>query len=351
MKNLYFSSVVTSLLLLLSACGTSGTTSSEPPLAQTLTKSTTTSTSSTQEVQNNTLPSNINIKYHNQGISCAKCHGSSSFYQAPQRSDENEREDEDGESLFSILFGDEENEGSDTRFDSGVTIFTTINATNSDAKKATYGYSLRLVLESGESVNYVQAKGTGNLIKNSFNAGITNYTVEVLDSNKNVVNSSQVNSHTTARFDCNSCHTALGNNGAPGRVVSFVYTKTTTPVISTPTTVQTPTTTTTSTTTQVPTTTAQTPTAQAPLFSSDVKPVLQNYCAGCHGGSGKFSITNSATVYSGVTPWINTTNAGQSRLLLKATNSKGHAGGKVFSTSSTAYNTVKDWIAAGGINN
>ncbi len=359
MKKLYFSSVATSLLLLLSACGTSGTTSSEPPLAQTQADTTETSTSSTQatannqEADNNTHPSNVNVKYHNQGLSCAKCHGSSSLYQAPQRSDENENENENendnGESVLSFLFGDEENEGSDTTFDSGVTIFTTIDAGNKDAKKAAYGYSLRLVLESGESVNYVRAKGTGNLLKESFNAGITNYTAQVLDGNKNVVNTSKANSHTTARFDCNSCHTASGNNGAPGRVVNFSYTKTTTPVVSTPTTVQTPTTT--ATNTQVPTTSTQTPTTQAPLFASNVKPILQNYCAGCHGGSGRFSITNSTTAYSGVTPWIDTTNAGQSRLLLKATNSIGHAGGRVFSTSSTAYTTIRDWIAAGGNNN
>ena len=327
MKNLYFSSLVTSLLLLLSACGTTDTTTSTPPLAQTPEESTQ-DTENVQEIQNSTLPSTVNVKYHNQGLSCAKCHGGSALYQAPQRSDDNE--------------------GNDENFDSGVTIFTTIDAQNSDAKKAAYGYSLRLVLDSSEVINYVQGKGTGNLIKEYFNAGITNYTVEVLDSNKNVVNSSKTSSHTTSRFDCNSCHTSAGNNGAPGRVVSFSYTKTTTPVVSTPTTVQTPIPTA---ETQIPTTSTQTPIAQAPLFSSDVEPVLQNYCAGCHGGSGNFTITNSTTAYSGTTPWIDTANAGQSQLLLKATGIVGHGGDSIFSTSSIAYTTIRDWIAAGGINN
>ncbi len=335
MKNLYFSGVATSLLLLLSACGSSGTTSSEPPLAQPQEESTPTSTSSSQDIQKS-----IKVKYHNQGVSCAQCHGSSSLYQAPRHSDENENENENEDEEWSLsdLFG--ENEGSDTTFDSGVTIFTTLDAQNSDAKKAAYGYSLRLVLASGETINYVQGKGTGNFIKDSFNAGITNYTVEVLDSNGNVVNSSQTNSHTTARFDCNSCHTASGNSGAPGRVVSFNYVKSTTPTISTPTTVQTPTT----------TTNTQT-TTQAPLFSSDVKPLMQSYCAGCHGNSGNFTITNSTTIYDGVTPWIDTNNAAQSRLLQKASGQVGHGGGAVIATTSTAYTTIREWIAAGARNN
>jgi len=271
---------------------------------------------------------------HNQGISCATCHsvGGSTTLSFQSRSDENENES--GENIF----------------DSGASIFTTINATGSVANAAS-GYSLRLVLaQSGTIENYRIGRGTGN-VNATFNAGITTYTVEVLDRSAKVVNTSVRNSHDASRLDCNRCHTAVGSNGAPGRIVSFKYTAPVAPVDRNTTTTQTDTnnTTTTGTTTGTGTTTSPTTILS---FSNDVLPILTNKCASCHGGSGNFSITTSTTAYSGVTPFVNTTAVTSSRLLQKGAGVVGHGGGnQLGGTTSANYITIRDWIIAGALNN
>jgi cytochrome c5 len=270
------------------------------------------------------------LSSHNQGLTCLTCHSSGSYaaplYSDALEDDENELDDEY-----------EYEDDNDEVFDSGATIFTTLNAADGDLSKAANGYSLRLVLENSAGVaEYRIGNGTGN-VNGTFNAGITNYTVEVLDSNGNVVNTSVTNSHNTSRFDCNSCHTAAGNNGAPGRIVSYAF-------------VDTSSVTDTTTTEDVNTSTVDTTTA-ALSFVNDVDPILETNCASCHGSSGSFSITNSSTPYAGVTPFVDTANATNSDLLLKATNQSSHGGGAIFSSTSTEYTTIRDWISQGALDN
>lgn len=266
---------------------------------------------------------------HYQGRACASCHSSATASNlAPARSDElgeNEgTESESGENIF----------------DSGATIFTSINAVDNSALKAASNYSLRLVLEGGAKEVYRIGRGTGN-VNASFNAGIANYTAEVLDRSGNVVNSSLTNSHNAARFDCNSCHTATGTNGAPGRIVSFEY--------SAPVDVNTTTTTTTTTPTDTNTSTTTT-TVVVKSFVNDVLPILNTNCKSCHGSNGNFSITSSATPYAGVTPFVNMATPIASKLLTKASGVS-HGGGTVLSSSSAEYTTLRDWINEGATNN
>ncbi|WP_428738313.1 hypothetical protein [Sulfurimonas sp.] len=103
-----------------------------------------------------------------------------------------------------------------------------------------------------------------------------------------------------------------------------------------------------STTTTTPTTTT---TSTQISFASDVLPLLQSSCSGCHGSSGNFSITRSSTPYAGVTPFVNTSSATASSLLQKASAQVSHGGGRVYSTTSTQYTTIRDWISQGALNN
>ncbi len=228
------------------------------------------------------------VVLHHQGESCMSCHGAGS--------------------------------SNEVIFDSGATIFTTIDALNGDASNVAQNYSLRLVLASlAGTENYIWGRGTGNFHA-TLNAGITNYTVEILDANANVVNSSQTNSHTTARFDCNSCHTSTGANGAPGRILAKTF---------------------------VPVTVPTTTTTTAPQFANDVQPILTSNCAGCHGNSGTFSITNNPP-YTGTMQFVDTTTPTNSRLLQKGKGIISHTGGVQLSDSE--YITIRDWISAGALN-
>ena len=215
------------------------------------------------------------------------------------------------------------------QFASGATIFTKIDAADNDVANVATGYSLRLMLDGNVSTStYVAARGIGNykLVNGS---AIVNYTAQVLDANGTVTNTSVTNSHNASRFDCNSCHTVAGANGAPGRITAVP-----TPVAPVPTT----------TPTVVPTTT--------PTFAANVLPILTASCAGCHGASGNFSITNSVTPYAGVTPFVTTTNATASALLQKGAGVVLHGGGNVLGgVTSTSYITIRDWITAGALNN
>jgi len=291
---------------------------------------------------------------HNQGLSCATCHsGTTASFVA--LSDDGE-DDEGGEDA-------EENEGSENVFDSGATIYTALTAANYDTTKAANNYSLRLVLESGSVVNYRIGQGTGN-VNATFNAGITSYTAEVLNAQGEVVNSSATNSHDTARFDCNSCHTAAGTSGAPGRIVSFNYVApvvvdanvttvdTNTTVIDTNTTVvDTNTTIPDTNTTTVDTNTTTQPPVATLSFATDVEPILTTLCAGCHGTQGNFSITNN-TPYAGTVAFVDTTTPENSQLLQKGAAVVTHGGGNILGgTASADYITIRDWIAEGALDN
>jgi len=305
---------------------------------------------------------------HYQGVSCASCHGSATaFALAPSLSDSYEDDDNENESDENENENENESESGENVFTSGATIFTVLDAPSNSALKAASNYTLRLVLESGTTEGYRIGRGTGN-VNGTFNAGITNYTAEVLDSRGNVVNASLPNSHDASRFDCNSCHTAIGTNGAPGRIVSFSYSAPTTPTVpvDTNTTVPTDTNTTVPTdtnTTTVPTVPADTnttvptdtnttvPTVVAKSFASDVLPVVNTKCASCHGSSGGFTITNSSTPYAGVVPFLNLTTPTTSALLEKSSGTVFHGGGTVLRTSSAEYLTIRDWISEGALDN
>ena len=276
---------------------------------------------------------------HYQGQSCAQCHSAAG---AVALSEDNEN--------------NEDSEAGENTFDSGATVYTLLHGENSNAAQTASGYSLRLVLQSGVIESYSLARGTGNVYAN-VNAGLGNYTVEVLDRAGNVVNRSATNSHNDSRLDCNSCHSVNGANGAPGRIVSFMYqppvaVDTNTTVVPLP--VDTNTTVpadTNTTTTPVDTNTTTTPSLPAISFSNDVLPILNTKCASCHGNSGNFSITNSTTPYAGVIPFVDTANPTNSSLLQKGSGSTGHGGGIIISTDSVEYATVRDWIAAGALDN
>ncbi len=272
--------------------------------------------------------------YHNQGVSCAKCHsvsGSSSIVSSTFNLFES---DDDAPKRSE---GSQSSEGSENAFTSGATIFTALNAGNSVAKAAK-NYSLRLVLaQSRTKINYRTGRGSGNVNATFTAGGVTKYTAQVLNAQGVVVNSSATDSHDASRFDCNKCHTAAGTNGAPGRIVSFSYSAT--PVTTLPTTQ--PTTgngTTTGSTTGGTTTAGTTTTAPAKSFAKDVVPAL-NKCTSCHGNWG----------YNGVKQRVDTAAPASSILLQKGSGSISHGGGQQL--SATEVTTIRDWISQGAKNN
>ncbi|QOP42521.1 hypothetical protein FJR45_00535 [Sulfurimonas sediminis] len=266
---------------------------------------------------------------HYQGQSCAQCHSTTGAVALNEDNEDNEN-----------------NEAGENAFSSGATVYTLLHGENANASQAASGYSLRLVLQSGIIESYRLARGTGNVYAN-VNAGLGNYTVEVLDRAGNVVNRSATNSHNDSRLDCNSCHSLNGANGAPGRIVSFMYQAPVTADTNN-TAVPLPVDTNTTVIVDTNTTTSPLPTIS---FANDVLPILNNNCASCHGNSGNFSITNSTTPYAGVTPFVDTANPTNSSLLQKGSGSTGHGGGIIINIDSVEYTTVRDWIAAGALDN
>jgi len=238
------------------------------------------STDGTSEDDDNTV-------IHSQGVSCATCHSA----------------------------------GSEESFTSGATVFTTLDAAGSDVSKYATGYTLRLYMAStGTTINYTAGRGSGNSYTRASSGSIPNsYTAQVVDSSGVVVNSSAADSHDLTRLDCNSCHSATGSNGAPGRIYTGM-------------------------TTTVPTTVS---------FASDVMPVLETKCKSCHGNGGNFTITTASATYSNLTlnNFLDTTTPDNSRLLLKASGSIAHDGGMVITTTSPEYLTIQQWITQGASNN
>jgi len=110
----------------------------------------------------------------------------------------------------------------ENRFSSGATIFTSLHASNSTANTAS-NYTIRLRLSSGGTVNYNRGRGSGNAWVSTNTGAINSFTVEIVNAQNTVVNSSASNSHTVGRLACNSCHTSTGANGAPGRIVNYRY--------------------------------------------------------------------------------------------------------------------------------
>ncbi len=107
---------------------------------------------------------------------------------------------------------------------SGGTVFKSLHAGDKDANNAANGYSVKLIFQNGNVYTSNYGRGVGNFIvpkgrlQDWFRA-------VVIDSSGNEVNSSIKNSysHSPDRFECNSCHTQSGANGAPGRIVNYDY--------------------------------------------------------------------------------------------------------------------------------
>ena len=219
-------------------------------------------------------------------------------------------------------------------FASAGTVFTSLHAANNTPGAAGY----RIKLSTG--VVYGSARGTGNSRSSSFPSG--KFTAQVIDPNGNVVNSSADMSHDASRRACNSCHSASGNSGAPGRITSKRLSSTT-PTSTVP-------------ATTVPTTSNCTNAdgssgSVAVSFNSNVLPILSAKCKTCHGSNGRFTVTSANATYANISALKGSTTAGGNYLLQKGSNSVGHGGGKVIATSSGEYTTIKAWVNAGAPNN
>ena len=241
---------------------------------------------------------------HYQGVSCLSCH-SAPATQA------------DGEDFLS-----------------GATVYTALNATSS-AQFAT-SHTIRLVLTNEQILNYRYDDDGGDANSYSEDSRILSYdyTAQVVNNSGVVVNSSQTYSHNYTQLDCNSCHTATGNNGAPGRIVSYDYAKSVT-VVESPIVEVIP--------TQAPTQIS---------FANDVLPILETDCKICHGGNGDFRVTSSDETYKNIENFngLNITTPTNSLLLTKA-NGVNHSGGMIWKNTIPEYVTVRDWMSEGGLNN
>ncbi|MCJ7764815.1 MAG: hypothetical protein MUP09_02620 [Thiovulaceae bacterium] len=248
---------------------------------------------SSQASDEGSSPASSVISSHHQGEACLRCHGA----------------------------------GGEESFESGGTVYTALDATTS-AQYAD-GYTIRLVLENGQNVNYSSGRGTGNAHSEDSRMLSYRFTAQVVDGSGNVVTSSATDSHDSARVDCNRCHTAAGTSSAPGRITTASVTPPTDP------------------------TTGTTTTASG-VFQGTVLPVLMATCSStnCHGGGngGRLTVTPDANAtYTGIMAFsgVDTANAPDSLLLTKASNRVLHGGGIVLLTTEAKYITIRDWIASG----
>ena len=216
--------------------------------------------------------------------------------------------------------GGSHNEGRDClschSFASAGTVFNSLNAANNTPGAAGY----RIKLSTG--IVYGSARGTGNSRASSFPSG--KFTAQVIDPNGNVVNSSADMSHDSSRRACNSCHSASGNSGAPGRITSRRLSS------------------------SAPVTTN---TTSCVSFNSNILPILQAKCKSCHGSNGRFTITTANATFANITALKGNAQAGGTYLLNKGSNTIGHGGGQVIPTSSAEYITIKAWVTEGALNN
>lgn len=250
---------------------------------------------------------------HNQGLDCLTCHSPSS---------------NSGEKIFN----------------SGATVFNTLNGANKDANNASDNHKIRLRLSSGQTIDYTLGNGSGNSWVVTDTGAIDNFTVEIVNAQNVVVNSSLTNSHDVGQLACNSCHTSKGLNNAPGRIVSYKYTASLAQSVISSTNTTTTETTTTSTDT--------TPTVTLTSFATEVMPILNN-CKSCHGSNGDFTVTDTAGTYANLSTnnFLDTATPANSDLLTKAINTSSHDGGQQFTNTSTEYTTILKWIEEGASNN
>lgn len=244
-------------------------------------------------------PQAYNDEYtnHNQGLACLSCHA------APANK-------ADGEDFLS-----------------GATVYTALDATSS--AQFAVSHTIRLLLTNEQILNYETEDDGGDANSYSEDSRILSYdyTAQVINKDGTVVNSSQTYSHNYTQLDCNTCHTAVGNNGAPGRIISYDYAKSIEVVEDI------------EASTQI-------------SFANDVLPLLESDCQSCHGGSGDFRVTSADETYNNIENFngLNTTTAIDSLLLTKA-NGENHGGGMIWNNTMSEYVTVRDWISSGGLNN
>jgi len=110
-----------------------------------------------------------------------------------------------------------------SNFTSAGTIFSKLDASDNDSTNVNDSYKIRLTSNTNAQIIFDSGRGRGNKKITSSLSNFDTFTAEVLDANSNVVNSSTKDSHTNARFRCNTCHTSTGTNGAPGRIVGYNY--------------------------------------------------------------------------------------------------------------------------------
>ena len=214
-------------------------------------------------------------------------------------------------------------------FASAGTVFNSLHAI--DYSLGVAGYRIKL----STGTVYGSARGTGNSLSYSFPSG--NFTAQVIDPNGNIVNSSANMSHNSSRRACNSCHTASGNNGAPGRITSKRLSSAT-PVTSIPS------------GTNCTNTNGSRGTV-AVSFNSNVLPILTAKCKVCHGSNGRFTVTTANATYANISSLKGSASAGGKYLLDKSSNTIGHGGGQVISGGSAEYTTIKAWVDSSAPNN
>jgi len=75
------------------------------------------------------------------------------------------------------------------------------------------GHNMQFLMSDASTISFRKGKGDGNInLKNLDKSG--KFTAQVLDTDGNIVNQSNTDSHDTAtHLNCNSCHTATSTQG------------------------------------------------------------------------------------------------------------------------------------------
>lgn len=186
-------------------------------------------------------------------------------------------------------------------FQSGGTLFDTINAADLNTALARSNYIVRLQ-NGSDTVNMVQATSKGNFYTTT-TLTANDYRAQILDASGTIVNQSPAD-HGASKMNCNSCHTQNGTNSTNGRIVEGVS------------------------------------------YIHDVYSHLSS-CINCHGGDGGFTIS-----YSAVSVRVDTTTPSNSLLLQKGSGTVSHSGGALLGTASGyKYRSIYEWIREGALDN
>ncbi|MDQ7084186.1 MAG: hypothetical protein Q9M36_04300 [Sulfurovum sp.] len=99
------------------------------------------------------------------------------------------------------------------------------------------------------------------------------------------------------------------------------------------------------------TTTSTTTSSSEKTFGADIMPILVGQCQSCHGSNGDFTVTTPNLTHANISAMKGSATAGGQYLLDKGSNSTGHGGGMIFSTTSAEYQTIQAWVSAGALDN